>query len=98
MARPVIATTVGPQPENLLAPPRMADELRTGWLVGPANPAETARAIAAVLALDAPAYRALAGRARQYAEFMFAPRRVAAATLAVYASLLEAEFPAGAYS
>ena len=31
--RPVVTTTVGVLPEYVLAPPRMRDELRTGWLV-----------------------------------------------------------------
>ena len=88
MARQVIASSIGPLPENLLAPPRMPDALRTGWLVQPANPSELAHAIDDALSLDAPAYRALAARARQYGEFMFAPHRVAAATLGVYSSLL----------
>ena len=48
-------------------------------------------AIATALALDADAYRAHAARARQFAEYMFSPQRAAAATLEVYASLLEAE-------
>jgi glycosyltransferase involved in cell wall biosynthesis len=89
MARPVIASSIGPLPENLLTPPRMPNELRTGWLVQPANEAELADTLAAALALDAQAYRALAARARQFGEFMFSPQRVAAATLAVYSSLLE---------
>ena len=89
MARPVIASAIGPLPENLLAPPRMPDALRTGWLVQAANPSELAHAIDAALSLDAPAYRALAGRAKQYGEFMFAPQRIAAATLGVYVSVLE---------
>jgi glycosyltransferase involved in cell wall biosynthesis len=91
MARPVIATTVGPLPEKLLTPPRTAAELRTGWEVPPGDPAELARAIADALALDAAAYRAHASRARQFAEYMFSPQRAAAATLEVYAALLEAE-------
>ena len=73
------------------APPRMPEELRTGWIVKPGDSIELARAISSVLALDAPAYRALAGRARQFADYMFSPRRIAAATLDVYSSLLEAE-------
>jgi glycosyltransferase involved in cell wall biosynthesis len=89
MARPVIASSVGPLPENLLTPPRMPNELRTGWLVQPANAAELAETLAAALSLDAQAYRALAARARQFGEFMFSPHRVAAATLAVYSSLLD---------
>ena len=52
IGRPVIATTVGVLPENVLCPPRMRDELRTGWLVRPGNVGELARAIAAALALD----------------------------------------------
>ena len=34
------------------------------------------------------AYRAMAARARQFAEYMFSPQSVAAATRAVYTSLL----------
>jgi glycosyltransferase involved in cell wall biosynthesis len=91
MARPVIATTVGPLPENMLTPPRIADELRTGWAVRPGDAAELAGAIAAAITLDAEARRAMAARARQFAEYMFSPQRAAAAMLEVYASLLEAE-------
>jgi glycosyltransferase involved in cell wall biosynthesis len=89
MAKPVIAAAVGPLPENLLTPPRMADALRTGWVVPPNDPAELATALAVALALDIPSYRAMAARAREFAEFMFAPRRVAEATLDVYRALLE---------
>jgi glycosyltransferase involved in cell wall biosynthesis len=89
MARPVIASAVGALPENLLAPPRIADELRTGWEVPPGDTAELARAIAAALALDGDAQRAHAARARQFAEYMFSPQRATAATLEVYASLLD---------
>ena len=91
MARPVVATAVGALPEHLLAPPRMPDELRTGWVVPPKNPVEVVRVLAEALALDAEAYRALAARAREFAEFVFAPNRAAAATLRVYSSLLESE-------
>ena len=91
MARPVIASSVGPIPENMAAPPRMAEDVRTGWLVPPGDATEIARAIAMALALDANEYRAFAARSRQFAEYMFAPGRVALATLEVYSSLLEAE-------
>ena len=90
MARPVITTAVGALPENLIAPPRMPAELRTGWVVEPANPAELAHALDEALSLDAAGYRALAGRVRQYGEFSFTPQRAAAATVAVYSSLLSA--------
>jgi glycosyltransferase involved in cell wall biosynthesis len=88
MCRPVIATTAGALPENLLCPPRMRDELRTGWLVRPGNVSELARAVAAALALDVTAYEALGARARQFAEFAFSPQSVAEAIRGVYTSLL----------
>ncbi len=89
MARPVIASAIGILPENVLAPPRMPDDLRTGWLVPPDDPAELARALNHALGIDIAEYRALAARARQFAEFMFSPQGVAAAQLAVYSALLE---------
>jgi glycosyltransferase involved in cell wall biosynthesis len=88
MGRPLITTTVGVLPENVLTPPRMKDELRTGWLVRPGNIGELARAIGAALALNVTAYEALGARARQFAEFMFSPQSVAEAIRGVYTSLL----------
>jgi glycosyltransferase involved in cell wall biosynthesis len=88
MGRPLVASTVGVLPENVLAPPRMRAELRTGWLVRPGNAAEIARAIDAALKLDVTAYEALGARARQFAEFMFSPQSVAEAIRGVYTSLL----------
>jgi hypothetical protein len=38
--------------------------------------------------LDETAYQAFAARARQFADFMFSPQSVVAATRAVYTSLL----------
>jgi glycosyltransferase involved in cell wall biosynthesis len=88
MGRPVVASTVGVLPENVLCPPRMRDDLRTGWLVRPGNVGELARAIVSVLALDVTAYEALSARARQFAEFAFSPQSVAEAIRGVYTSLL----------
>jgi glycosyltransferase involved in cell wall biosynthesis len=88
MGRPVVTTTLGVLPENVLCPPRMRDELRTGWLVRPGNVGEIARAVGAALKLDATAYEALGARARQFAEFMFSPQSVAEAIREVYTSLL----------
>lgn len=88
MGRPVITTAIGMLPENLLTPPRMKDELRTGWLVRPGNVGELARAIGAALSLNVTAYEALGARARQFAEFMFSPQSVAEAIRGVYTSLL----------
>lgn len=89
MSRPVVATTVGPLPENMGTPPQMPFELRTGWEVPPGNATDLAHAIFTALALDPTAYRAHAARARQFAEYMFSPQRAAAAMLEVYTSLLE---------
>jgi len=82
LGRPVIATTVGVLPENVLCPPRMRDELRTGWLVRPGDVGQLSRA------LDVTGYEALGARARQFAEFVFSPQSVAEAFRAVYTSLL----------
>ncbi len=88
MGRPVVVTTVGMLPENMLGPPRMPDELRTGWLTRPGNVADLARAVTQALSLDSTAYEALGARARQFAEFMFSPQSVAEAIRGVYTSLL----------
>jgi glycosyltransferase involved in cell wall biosynthesis len=88
IGRPVVVTAVGVLPENVLCPPRIKDDLRTGWLVRPGNAGELARAVSAALALDVTAYEALGARARQFAEFMFSPQRGAEAVRGVYTSLL----------
>ena len=88
MGRPVVVSTAGMLPENILGPPRMPDELRTGWLTRPGNIADLARATNQALSLDATAYSALGARARQFAEFMFSPQSVAEAIRGVYTSLL----------
>ncbi len=88
VGRPVVATTIGMLPENLLAPPRMREELRTGWIVRPGHAGELANGIRAALAMNATAYEALGARARQFAEFMFSPQSVAEAMRGVYTSLL----------
>jgi glycosyltransferase involved in cell wall biosynthesis len=89
MAKPVIASAIGALPEMVLAPPRVEEDLRTGWLTPPGDPIEFARAIASALAVDPVARHAMATRARRFAEHRFSPARVAAATLEVYAGLLE---------
>lgn len=89
MARPVVTTNVGVLPEYVVTPPYLPEELRTGWVVRPDDPAEFAGALAAALALDDPGYRALGARARQFAEYMFSPQAEAEAIRAVYTSLLE---------
>ena len=88
MGRPVVVSSVGMLPENMLGPPRMPEELRTGWLTRPGNIADLARATKQALSLDPTAYTALGARARQFAEFMFSPQSVAEAIRGVYTSLL----------
>jgi glycosyltransferase involved in cell wall biosynthesis len=89
MGRPVIAANVGALPEIVLAPPMISEAARTGWLAEPDDPVSFARAIAAALAIDHTAYGLIATRARRMANQLFAPARVASATLGLYASLLE---------
>jgi len=89
MAKPVIASEIGVLPEIVLGPPRVDDDARTGWLASPCDPIALARALAAALAVDDSILEATGHRARRLAESRFSPTRVAAAALAVYASLLE---------
>jgi glycosyltransferase involved in cell wall biosynthesis len=91
MGRPVIASAIGAFPEIVLAPPRVPEESRTGWLVSPFDPIALARSIAAALALDSSTRHMIGAQARRYAELRFSPARVAAAVLGLYTSLLEGE-------
>jgi glycosyltransferase involved in cell wall biosynthesis len=88
MGRPVVVNAIGVLPENVLAPPRMAEALRTGWVVRPGHAGELARGIAAALSLDRKDYEAMGARARQFAEFMFSPQSVAAGMRGIYTALL----------
>lgn len=88
VGRPVVTTAIGMLPENVLVPPRMRDELRTGWVVRPNHAGELATAVNAALALDRTAAETLGARARQFAEFVFSPQSVAEAIRGVYTSLL----------
>ena len=88
MARPVITASVGALPEYVLAPPRVVEDLRTGWVVAPGQPQELARALGEALSLKEKAASTLGERARQFAAHMFSPESVITATLDVYNSLL----------
>jgi glycosyltransferase involved in cell wall biosynthesis len=89
MGRPVVTSAIGMLPEHVVTPPEFPEEVRTGWVAKADDAAEFARAISAAFALDDTAYRTLAARARQFAQYMFSPASVASATCGVYASLLE---------
>jgi glycosyltransferase involved in cell wall biosynthesis len=78
VGRPVVTSDIGILPEDV----------RTGWLAKSGDAKEFADALALAFGLHDTAYRAMSARARQFAEYMFAPESVAAATRAVYTSLL----------
>jgi glycosyltransferase involved in cell wall biosynthesis len=86
--RPVVTADVGVLPEHVVTPPDMPEDVRTGWVVKRGDPIEFARALATAMTLDDVAYRAMCARARQFAQYMFSPQSIAAATRAVYTSLL----------
>jgi glycosyltransferase involved in cell wall biosynthesis len=88
MGRPVVVNAVGVLPENVITPPRMEEELRTGWVVRPGQAGDLAAGIGAVLSLNRKDYHAMGARARQFAEFMFSPQSVAAKMRGIYVSLL----------
>ena len=88
MARPVVTSDIGCLPEHVVVPPRLPEELRTGWVAKSGDAVDFAHALGLALSLDPAAYRTMAARARQFAEYMFAPQSVAEATRAVYSTLL----------
>jgi glycosyltransferase involved in cell wall biosynthesis len=89
MGRPVIASDIGAIPEIVLAPPRVQEAERTGWLAEPEDAVSFARAIASALAAEAWTYNAIGTHARHLATQFFTPARTAAAALSLYASLFE---------
>jgi glycosyltransferase involved in cell wall biosynthesis len=88
MGRPVVTSDVGNLPEQVVVPPYLPEDVRTGWVVAAGDPNDFARALDLALSLDDTAYHAMSLRARQFAEYMFSPESVAEATRAVYTSLL----------
>ncbi len=88
MGRPVITTDIGMLAEHIVTPPHLPAEVRTGWAARPNDPADFAHLLGIALSLDNVAYRRMSARARQFAEYMFAPESVAEAMRSVYTSLL----------
>lgn len=88
MGRPVVTSDIGMLGEHIVAPPRMPEDVRTGWVATPGDPADFAQAMGTALSLNANAYRVMSARARQFAEYMFSPESVAEAMRSVYTSLL----------
>lgn len=88
MGRPVVTADVGMLAEHIVAPPRMPEDVRTGWVARPGDPADFAHVLGIALSISAGAYRGMSARARQFAEYMFSPESVADAMRSVYTSLL----------
>ncbi len=88
MGRPVVTSDIGMLAEHIVVPPRMPEDVRTGWTATPADPADFAHMLGTALSLNASAYRQMSARARQFAEYMFSPESVADAMRSVYTSLL----------
>jgi glycosyltransferase involved in cell wall biosynthesis len=90
MGRPVVTSNIGILPEYVVTPPEMPEDVRTGWVCKP-DAMEFAHAIRTAFRLDDTAYRTMAARARQFAQYMFSPESVGSVTCTVYSSLLERE-------
>jgi glycosyltransferase involved in cell wall biosynthesis len=84
MGTPVIAANLAAAPEAVLAPPMVADSLRTGFLVKPGDATALALAIATVLGLGATASGRLSARARKHVETCFSAEQMCDATLEAY--------------
>ncbi|MGH6841120.1 MAG: glycosyltransferase, partial [Methylocella sp.] len=87
MGTPVIAANLAAAPEAVLAPPMVADSLRTGFLVKPGDAAALALAIATVLGLGATASGRLSARAKKHVETCFSAEQMCDATLESYVAL-----------
>ena len=78
MGQPVVTSGVGTPAGEFVVPPRMPEELRTGWVVNTGR----CRAIWRApwpwpLSLDAPPTRRWRRGPAQFAEYMFSPQSVA---------------------
>jgi glycosyltransferase involved in cell wall biosynthesis len=91
MGRPVVTSDIGMLGEHIVAPPRMPEDVRTGWIAAAGDAADFAQVLGTALSLNANGYRVMSARARQFAEYMFSPESVAEAMRSVYTSLLARE-------
>lgn len=91
MGTPVIAAELGAAPELVLAPPAVAESLRTGWLTPAGDAAALAAAIITVLSLGASAANKLSKRAMEHVEARFSIEHMCADTLEGYADLRRSE-------
>lgn len=87
MGTPVIAANVGAAREMVLAPPVVAEEERTGFLVPPGDAPALALAIARTLTLGASARARLSARAIAHVEQRHSAQSMYAQILEVYAGL-----------
>jgi len=94
MMCPVVATDIGAPPETVLAPPRVAPDERTGWLVPPSDPGAMAEAMSEALALSPEAREATGRRAREHVTRSFSLDNMKRQTLAVYDELLGTQLEA----
>lgn len=88
MRCPVILSRNGALPETLVADPPPPAPPSTGWLVAPGDAAELAEALAALLALDPAAHRAIGARGRAHVTGRFTTDALQRQTLAVYDGLV----------
>jgi glycosyltransferase involved in cell wall biosynthesis len=88
MGCPVIATDLGAPPETVAAPPHVAPQDATGWLVPPGNAVKLAEAIAEALNLDPEVRKALGARARARVLGNYSLDAMRLETLGVYDDLL----------
>lgn len=88
MGCPVIATAIGAPPETVLAEPAVAEDLATGWLVGPGEPDALADALAALFSRSPAETTEMGRRARARVAENFSLEAMKAKTLAVYDELL----------
>lgn len=89
MACPVISTNIGAPPETVLAPPRVAANDRTGWLVAPGDIDNYESVLLEALSLDDAARAEIGARARSHVMEMFSTFKMQRLTLAVYDELLK---------